>query len=118
MILVYRVKRTGQWCAPSVTSDAFHMTQEEMDARAARVAVKLGLEEGSLEPVVSKDDPRSGELIAEYVAPPPPAPKPEPDPELDAIVAILNKADADVTAGELKALVLRTLRRFYSRGRI
>lgn len=47
-------------------------------------------------------------------APPPP----EPDSELDQISAILDKTDADVTAAEVRALVLRVARRLRKRGQL
>lgn len=91
MILVYRVKETGQWCAPSIEDAAFDLTEAELDDRSHRVALALGLLPGALDTVIAEVDPRSGELIAEPAPPAPPAP--EPGPTLDErIAAAVQKA--------------------------
>ena len=53
--------------------------------------------------------------VVEEVIPPTPVVA---DPDIEAIVTILTKADADITAAEVKQLILRFLRRRRREGRI
>lgn len=72
-----------------------------------RYASALGVAADDIEEFESESDPR------------PDNPKREPadtDAELEAIKAVLSKAEADVTAGELKELALRAFRRMHRHG--
>lgn len=67
----YRVKATGQWCAPSY---------ENGGADPDAIAETLGLQPGAVEAVEVEDgDPRTGDLLTDPNIPDdaPPAPRPD-----------------------------------------
>lgn len=72
MILTYRVRATGQWCAASMEDEKIDTAAAA--ARADAVAATLGLAPGTLEPVVAPTDPRTGAMLAQPVPPTPPPP--------------------------------------------
>lgn len=106
-----RVKASQQWLAE--VGQAEHFDSPNAQAYPDSVAALFALQPGSLEVVLTADedaDPRTGNLLAEASPPPPP-----PDTDITAITSILDKQDSDVTAAELKEVVLRALRRMRAR---
>jgi hypothetical protein len=82
------------------------------DVAVEEVAAALGVPVTEISAFESEANPYPQAAV---VIPPQPQPV---DTDLDVILAILAKPDADVTAGELKTIVLRALRRLILRGRI
>jgi len=81
----------------------------------AEVATALGVPLEEVEAFQTEHDPTPS--VAKIIpAESPPAPPP--DAELDAIAAVLAKPDAEISAGDVKALLLRWARRALARGRI
>lgn len=87
MYRAYRVKETGQWCAPLLEDRTFFDDGEE---RAARVAATLGLAPDALEVVDADADPRVPPLLEDpNVLPPEPDPGSRPPrPETVALTAV------------------------------
>lgn len=106
---IFRVRSTGQWCAPSIFAEGFPDDGSEF---AGRVAVALGLTSGALDVVdlrTGEADPRgdSATWLAEPVAVVAPGVV---DPGLARLRAILTKDDADVSPAETKEVTLRLAR--------
>lgn len=93
----------------STESDEFGVPAE---VAVADVAEALGVLPEEITVLVSTDVP-----VPEVVIPPAPDSTPT-DLDMDAIDAVLAKADTDVTAAEVKALVLRVARRLRNRNRL
>lgn len=84
-----------------------------LEAWKLHVASEYGIDPATIEVVEQETDPRVGVLID------PPAPPPDPEMvELAQLYALLDKLDADVTAAEVKTLVLRYFRRLRRQGRL
>lgn len=101
MLRVFRLS-DGRWLDVTLTSAEF---TTPLAVNVAEFAKAVG---APVEGVEAADDadPRSGPLVTVPAAPPRPI-----EPDVAAILAILAKADADVTAADMKTALLLYLRR-------
>lgn len=100
-----REQRTGDW--ESVTG---------YEDKAGAVGIVMALRAGLVE--IDEATYLSEKAAIEAGNAALPAPPVATDTDLEAIVAVLVKASADVTAAELKDVTLRALRRLRQRGRL
>lgn len=107
----YRRFRTqdGKFLDALLTAERF-----TTPAESHRADHEAGYGVGSLTVVEADSDPWDGVSALVQRA----TPKPDLDATRTQLNAILDKADADITAAELKTLTLRALRRLRDRGRL
>lgn len=117
-------KSGSQWCEPwkQKVGAAFN---ESLESAATALSAQWGVPIQAFDYEDDAPDPRTGELLNLTPPPPPPTEPPiesmtaaeiaasSPPNALAAAKTILAKADADITAAEIKTLVLLMARYFY-----